>query len=386
MSARCTATAAVRAGIDSDNAFGAVVPPIVLSSNFSFDGFDRKRKYDYTRSGNPTRDQLAEALSELEGGAGGVITATGMAAITLVLALIQPGERLLVPHDCYGGSWRLFNALAKKGQFELITADLTDPRTLSEALAQQPKWVWIETPSNPLLRLTDLRFVAEAAHRIGATVVVDNTFLSPALQTPIAFGADLVVHSTTKYINGHSDVVGGAVIAKAPELHQQLVWWANALGLTGSPFDSFLTLRGLRTLHARMRAHGENAQRIAELLTRHPAVARVYYPGLASHPGHDIAQRQQRGFGAMVSFELMGGVENFKALLGSMELFSLAESLGGVESLIAHPASMTHAAMDEAARERAGISSTLVRLSIGIEEGDDLARDLTAGLDAAGRA
>ncbi|HEX7988623.1 MAG TPA: aminotransferase class I/II-fold pyridoxal phosphate-dependent enzyme, partial [Stenotrophomonas sp.] len=239
------ATSAVRAGIDRDTAYGAVTPPIVLSSNFSFDGFGNKRQYDYTRSGNPTRDLLGEALAELEGGAGGVITATGMGAINLVLnALLEPGERLVVPHDAYGGSWRLFNALAKKGHFELITADLTDPRSLADALAQSPKLVLIETPSNPLLRITDLRFVIEAAHKAGAKVVVDNTFLSPALQTPIAFGADVVLHSTTKYVNGHSDVVGGAVIARDAEVHQQLVWWANALGLTGSPFDAFLTLRG----------------------------------------------------------------------------------------------------------------------------------------------
>jgi cystathionine gamma-synthase len=245
--------------------------------------------------------------------------------------------------------------------------------------------VWIETPSNPLLRIVDIAAVAARAKAVGALVVADNTFLSPVWQQPLALGADLVIHSTTKYLNGHSDVVGGAVIAATAELHEQVKWWGNCIGVTGAPFDSFLTLRGLRTLHARMRAHGENAQRIAELLTRHPAVARVYYPGLAVHPGHDIAQRQQRGFGAMVSFEVVGGVDNVKALLGSMELFSLAESLGGVESLVAHPASMTHAAMDAAARERAGISETLVRLSIGIEEGDDLARDLTAGLEAAGR-
>lgn len=248
------ATAAVRAGIDRDTAFGAVVPPIVLSSNFSFDGFGNKREYDYTRSGNPTRDLLAEALAELEGGAGAVVVSTGMGAITLVLnALLSPGDKLVVPHDAYGGSWRLFNALAKKGHFELITADLTDPLSLGDALAQSPKLVLIETPSNPLLRVTDLRLVIEAAHKAGATTVVDNTFLSPALQTPIAFGADYVVHSTTKYINGHSDVVGGAVVARTAEAHEQLVWWANALGLTGSPFDSFLTLRGLRTLDVRLR-------------------------------------------------------------------------------------------------------------------------------------
>jgi cystathionine gamma-synthase len=385
MSARCLATAAVRAGIDSDSAHGAVVPPIVLSSNFSFEGFNQKRKYDYTRSGNPTRDLLAEALAELEGGAGSVITATGMAAITLVLALVQPGEKLLVPHDCYGGSWRLFNALARKGQFELITADLTDPRTLADALARQPRWVWIETPSNPLLRLTDLRFVAEAAHRIGATVVADNTFLSPALQTPIAFGADLVVHSTTKYINGHSDVVGGAVVAKDAALLEQLVWWANALGLTGSPFDSFLTLRGLRTLDVRLRAHQENACALANIATDHAAVAAVHYPGLAHHAGHALSLRQQRGPGAMLSIELAAGVPAVQAFLDGLQHFTLAESLGGVESLIAHPATMTHASMSAEARSAAGIGDGLLRLSVGIEDPRDLAQDLRAALDRAAR-
>jgi cystathionine gamma-synthase len=217
-------------------------------------------------------------------------------------------------------------------------------------------------------------------------VAADNTFLSPVWQRPLALGADLVVHSTTKYLNGHSDVVGGAVIAATTELHEQVKWWGNCIGVTGAPFDSFLTLRGLRTLHARMRVHGENAQRLAGLLAAHPAVDRVYFPGLPSHPGHEVARRQQQGFGAMLSFELRGNVEHVKALLANMHLFSLAESLGGVESLVAHPASMTHAAMDEAARARAGISATLVRVSVGIEDGDDLARDLTAGLDAALRA
>jgi len=375
------ATAAVRAGIDRDTAYGAVTPPIVLSSNFSFAGFAQKREYDYTRSGNPTRDLLAEALAELEGGAGAVITATGMGAITLVLnALLEPGDRLVVPHDAYGGSWRLFNALAKKGHFELITADLTDPRSLADALAQSPKLVLIETPSNPLLRITDLRFVIEAAHKAGARTVVDNTFLSPALQTPIAFGADLVLHSTTKYINGHSDVVGGAVIARDADTHQQLVWWANALGLTGSPFDSFLTLRGLRTLDARLRAHQENANAIAALLDAHPVVSKVYFPGLASHPGHAVAARQQKGFGAMLSVELDGGEEAVRAFVEGLRYFTLAESLGGVESLVAHPATMTHAAMTPEARAKAGISDGLLRLSVGIEATDDLLADLGAAL------
>ncbi|GHH47956.1 MULTISPECIES: O-succinylhomoserine (thiol)-lyase [Gammaproteobacteria] len=375
------ATGAVRAGIDRDAAYGAVTPPIVLSSNFSFDGFGNKREYDYTRSGNPTRDLLGEALAQLEGGAGGVVTSTGMGAINLVLnALLQPGDKLVVPHDAYGGSWRLFNALAKKGHFELITADLTNPVSLGEALAQAPKLVLIETPSNPLLRITDLRFVIDAAHKAGALAVVDNTFLSPALQRPIEFGADLVVHSTTKYVNGHSDVVGGAVVARDAELHQQLVWWANALGLTGSPFDAFLTLRGLRTLDARLRVHQENAQAVVALLDGHDAVSKVYYPGLASHPGHALAARQQRGFGAMISFELDGGEAAVRAFVDGLRYFTLAESLGGVESLVAHPASMTHAAMTPEARAKAGISDGLLRLSVGIEAAEDLVADLQAGL------
>ena len=382
-----SSTRAVRAGIDRDTAFGAVTPPLVLSTNFSFAGFDQKRQYDYTRSGNPTRDLLAEALAQLEGGVGAVVTSTGMSAITLVLnALLQPGDRLVVPHDCYGGSWRLFNALAKKGAFELVTVDLTDPRALAEALGvsddgRAPAVVWIETPSNPLLRITDLRFVIDAAHRVGAFVVVDNTFLSPALQRPIAdFQADVVVHSTTKYINGHSDVVGGAVVARDAAVHEQLGWWANCLGITGSPFDSFLTLRGLRTLDARLRVHQENTQALVALLDGHPAVRALHYPGLASHPGHALAARQQHGFGAMLSVELEGGEQAVRAFLDGLQYFTLAESLGGVESLVAHPATMTHAAMSAEARAVAGISDGLLRLSVGIEHAEDLCADIADAL------
>lgn len=379
------ATRAVRAGIDRDPAFGAVVPPLVLSSNFSFAGFGEKRRYDYTRSGNPTRDLLGEALAGLEGGAGGIVTATGMAAVALVLhALLSPGDTLLAAHDGYGGSWRLFDALARKGGFALELADLTDPRALSAALARKPSVAWIETPSNPLLRITDLRFAIDAAHRAGALAVVDNTFLSPALQTPIAFGADVVVHSTTKYINGHSDVVGGAVIARDAALHESLAWWANALGLTGAPFDSYLALRGLRTLDARLRVHQDNALALAESLDAHPAVAKVHFPGLESHPGHALAARQQRGFGAMLSFELAGDAA-VRAFVDGLECFTLAESLGGVESLVAHPATMTHAAMAPEVRAAAGIGDGLLRLSVGIEHVDDLRADLLAGLDRAAR-
>jgi cystathionine gamma-synthase len=386
MSARVQ-TLAVRAGIDRDEAFGAVTPPIVLSSNFSFAGFNEKRCYDYTRSGNPTRDLFAGALAELEGGAGAVATASGMAAVALVLnALLSPGERIVVPHDGYGGSWRLFDALARKRHFELDIVDLTDPRALAVALAASPKLVWIETPSNPLLRITDLRFVIDAAHRAGALAVVDNTFLSPALQRPIEFGADVVVHSTTKYINGHSDVVGGAVVARDAELGATLGWWANALGLTGAPFDSFLALRGLRTLDARLRVHQENTQVLAALLDGHRAVRAVHYPGLASHPGHALAARQQSGFGAMLSVELEGGEAAVRAFLDGLECFTLAESLGGVESLVAHPATMTHAAMTPEVRAAAGIGDGLLRLSVGIEHADDLAADIRAALERAARA
>ena len=378
------ATTAVRAGIDRDPAFGAVTPPLVLSSNFSFEGFDRKRRYDYTRSGNPTRDLLGEALAELEGGVGGVVTSTGMAAIALVLhALLKPGDRLVVPHDGYGGSWRLFNALAGKGAFELVTTDLTDPRALTAALDARPAVVWIETPSNPLLRITDLRFVIEAAHAAGALAVVDNTFLSPALQRPFEFGADVVVHSTTKYINGHSDVVGGAVVARDAALHDTLAWWANCLGITGAPFDSFLTLRGLRTLDARLRVHQANTQALVACIDSHAAVRALHYPGLVGHPGHAVAARQQRGFGAMLSVELAGGEPSVRAFLDGLQCFTLAESLGGVESLVAHPATMTHAAMSPEARAHAGIGDGLLRLSVGIEHEDDLVADITAALERA---
>ncbi len=376
-------TRAVRAGIETDTQHGAVVPAIHLSTNYTFAGFAQKRAYDYSRSGNPTRDLLGNALAELEHGAGAVITASGMAAVALVLELLPAGATLVASHDCYGGTWRLFEAWQRKGRLRVRYADLTDPRALAEALAEKPALVWVETPSNPLLRITDIRHVAQAAHAAGALVAVDNTFLSPALQQPIELGADLVVHSTTKYVNGHSDVVGGAVIAKDAELAQQLAWWANCNGVTGAPFDSFLTLRGLRTLGPRLRAHQEGATAVVELLERHEAVARVYYPGLASHPQHALAARQQSGFGAMVSFELDADVAGIEAFVTGLECFSLAESLGGVESLVAHPATMTHAAMAPEARRAAGIADNLLRLSVGIEDPRDLVADLGAALDRA---
>jgi cystathionine gamma-synthase len=381
MSSRKTATIAARAGVDCDPAQGAVMPPLYLSSNYSFAGFAQKRRYDYTRSGNPTRDVLAGALAELEGGAGGAVTASGMAAITLLTAQLGPDDLLIAPHDCYGGCYRLFKAQAERGQYRVEFIDFTDQAAVTAALARTPKIVWIETPSNPLLRITDIAAVARLAHAVDALVVVDNTFLSPALQQPIALGADVVVHSTTKYLNGHSDVVGGAVVWKDAALGERLAWWCNCLGLSGAPFDSYLTLRGLRTLQPRLRAHQENADALVQLLSRHAAVEKVYFPGLVTHPGHALAARQQRGFGAMLSFDLAGGEPAVAAFVDGLTCFTLAESLGGVESLVAHPATMTHASMDAAARRRAGIGDGLIRVSVGIEDGDDLVADFKVALD-----
>ncbi|QBF84823.1 cystathionine gamma-synthase [Shewanella maritima] len=376
------ATVAVRQGIESDTQYGAVVPPIYLSTNYSFDGHKNPREFDYSRSGNPTRNILGDTIAQLENGATGVVTCTGMAAITLVTSLLEPEDLIVVPHDCYGGSYRLFTNLAKKGAFKLLVVDQTDEQALAQAIKQKPKMVWLETPSNPLLRVVDIAAIAQASHEVGAWVVVDNTFLSPILQQPLDLGADIVIHSTTKYINGHSDVVGGAVVAKDAELGELLHWWSNTLGLTGSAFDSYLALRGIRTLGVRIREHQANAQKIVALLTSHESVAKVYYPGLSDHPGHEIAQKQQKGFGAMLSFELKGGEAEVVAFLDALKLFSVAESLGGVESLVAVPATMTHRAMEREARLEAGVEDTLLRLSVGIEDGDDLSADIKAGLDA----
>ena len=374
-------TRAVRAGIECDDPTGCVVPPLHLTSTFAFKGFGEKRKYDYTRSGNPTRDLLANALADLEQGAGAVVTASGMAAVTVTGYLVPAGGRIIAPHDCYGGTYRLFDAWRRRGERRVEFVDFADADAVRAALATPADLLWIETPSNPLLRITDIAACAALGRAAGAITVVDNTFLSPGWQLPLTLGADLVVHSTTKYLNGHSDVVGGAVVAKDAALHEQLVWWANCLGLTGAPFDSFLTLRGIRTLHARLEHHGRNAQALAEWLSEAEQVNRVWYPGLPGHPGHELARRQQKGFGAVITLELDGGHDAVREFVSGLECFSLAESLGGVESLVAHPATMTHAAMDPAARARAGLTDGLLRLSVGIEGLEDLREDLARALE-----
>ena len=367
-------------GVNADPTHGAVIPPLYLSANYSFDGYGGKRAYDYTRSGNPTRDVLAEGLAALEGGAGAVITSTGMSAVDLVLSQLEPGARVIAPHDCYGGTWRLFAARARKKAIDVAFVDQGDGDALGAALGDGADLVWIETPSNPLMRVVDIAAIAKRAKAAGARVAVDNTFLSPVLQKPIALGADYVVHSTTKYINGHSDVVGGAVVAAKAEDMEQLIWWANCTGVTGAPFDSWLTLRGLRTLSVRLERQQRSAGKIAAWLAAHPRVSAVYYPGLESHATHAIAKKQQNGFGAMLSFEVDGGEREVRAALERIGVFTLAESLGGVESLVAHPASMTHASMAPEARRTAGIGDTLLRLSIGLEHEDDLLADLERAL------
>jgi cystathionine gamma-synthase len=375
-------TAAVRAGLETDPATGAVVPPLHLSSTYTFPAFGVKGPYDYSRSGNPTRDLLAAALADLESGAGAVVTGSGMAAIALVGQLLPRGSRLIAPHDCYGGSFRLFSAWQRRGDLQVEFLDFGAPGALEAALSTPAALVWIETPGNPLLRITDIAATVALARAAGALVAVDNTFLSPVLQQPLSFGADIVVHSTTKYLNGHSDVVGGAVIAATPERHTELAWWANATGVTGSAFDSYMVLRGLRTLHARMAIHESNAGALAAWLEGQRGVRRVLYPGLRSHPGHALARAQQKGFGAIITLELERGGDAVRRFLEAVKLFSLAESLGGVESLVAHPSTMTHAAMTPEARAAAGLSDGLLRLSVGIEALPDLQRDLAAGLAA----
>lgn len=379
-------TRTVRAGINIDPTHSAVVPPVYLSTTYAFAGLGQPGEYDYSRADNPTRSILAGTIADLEGGAAGVATSSGMSAIsTTVLALLPPQGRLLAPLDCYGGSWRVFDALARTGRLRLRLCDTSDPVATAAAIAEGVDLVWLESPSNPLLRLTDLTQVAELAHAAGGLVVADNTFATAVVQRPLAFGADVVVHSATKYLSGHSDVVAGAIVAADAERGAELAWWSNALGTTSGALDSYLVLRGMRTLQVRMAAAQENAAAVVDLLSSHPAVRAVHYPGLPDHPQHELARRQQDGFGAIVTFDV-GSVAAAAALLDGLECFCLAESLGGVESLVSHPATMTHAAMPPEVQAAAGITGGMLRLSLGIEAAADLVADLRAGLDRAGAA
>jgi cystathionine beta-lyase/cystathionine gamma-synthase len=369
------ATLAIHAGQDADPATGATVVPIYATSTYTQEAPGHHKGYEYSRSGNPTRTALETCLAALEGGERGLVFASGLAATTAVLSILKPGDEVAAAGDLYGGTYRLLERVFKP--WGLVTRYTEDPSPAGFARTVTPatRLVWIETPTNPLLQILDIAALAQLAHRTGALLAVDNTFASPYLQQPLRLGADLVIHSTTKYLGGHSDVIGGAVIGRR-ELLQPIAFYQNAAGGVPGPFDAWLTLRGIKTLPLRIVQHCVNARRLASWLTEQPQVQRVYYPGLSSHPGHMLAKQQMREFGGMISVSLKGGKEAALRMLTRTKLFSLAESLGGVESLIGHPATMTHASIPAEIRQARGIDDGLVRLSVGIEDGDDLQEDL----------
>ncbi|NEB74062.1 cystathionine gamma-synthase [Streptomyces sp. SID14478] len=373
-------TTAIHAGNTADPVTGAVVPPIYQVSTYKQDGVGGLRGgYEYSRSANPTRTALEENLAALEGGRRGLAFASGLAAEDCLLrTLLSPGDHVVIPNDAYGGTFRLFDKVVSRWGVQWSVADTSDVNSVRAALTPRTKAVWVETPSNPLLGITDIAAVAQVAREAGARLVVDNTFASPYLQQPLALGADVVVHSMTKYMGGHSDVVGGALVVDDAALGDELAYHQNAMGAVAGPFDSWLVLRGIKTLPVRMDRHGENATRVAEMLTRHPRVTKVLYPGLPDHPGHEIAAKQMKAFGGMVSFRVEGGEDAAVEVCNRAKLFTLGESLGGVESLIEHPGRMTHASVAGSALE---VPADLVRLSVGIESADDLLADLQQALD-----
>ncbi|WP_031076552.1 cystathionine gamma-synthase [Streptomyces sp. NRRL WC-3742] len=372
-------TLAIHAGQEADPQTGAVVTPIYQVSTYKQDGVGGLRGgYEYSRSANPTRTALEECLAALEGGARGLAFASGLAAEdTLLRTILKPGDHIVIPNDAYGGTFRLFAKVLTRWGVEFSVANTQDLDDVRAALRPNSRAVWVETPSNPLLGITDLTALAEVAHGAGALLVVDNTFASPYLQQPIALGADAVVHSTTKYMGGHSDVVGGALVLAEAGLGEEVAYHQNAMGAVSGPFDAWLVLRGIKTLGVRMDRHSSNAEKVAELLAAHPKVSQVLYPGLPTHPGHDIAAKQMKAFGGMVSFRVAGGEEAAVEVCNRAQLFTLGESLGGVESLIEHPGRMTHASVAGSALE---VPADLVRVSVGIESIDDLLADLTQAL------
>lgn len=373
-------TKSVHTGVHKDTQYNSVITPLYASSTFFWDNLDESPGYDYTRSGNPTRDALQENLAALEGGSGCVATGSGMAAVHCALSLFGPGDHVVVPHDVYGGTFRLISDFLSKKGLAFTFVDMTDLDAVRNAVTAATRGIWIETPSNPMMKVVDLAAVAAIAADHQILTLCDNTFLSPYLQRPFEFGIDLVVHSTTKYINGHSDVVGGAVIAKDAELAERVAWICNAAGMACSPFDAWLVLRGVKTLGCRMEAQQRGAGILAAWLEQHADVERVYYPGLESHPQHDLAARQQDGFGAMLSFDVRDGRPAAERVCLQTKLFDVGVSLGGVESLISFPVTMSHASMSEAGRAAAGITEKTVRVSVGLEHPDDLIADLQQAL------
>jgi len=376
-------TLAVHAGQPPDPTSGAVMTPIVLASTFAQAEPGKHQGFEYSRSGNPTRNALEACLAAIEGAKHGFAFGSGLGASTTFLHLFEPGDHVLSGDDVYGGTFRLMDKVMKPKGIASSFVDLASPEAIRAALRPETKLVWLETPSNPMLKIFDIAMVAEIAHAHGAKVIVDNTFATPILQSPLALGADAVLHSTTKYLNGHSDVVGGAIVTSDDAMAERLRFLQNAMGAVPSPFDCYLVLRGIKTLGVRVRAATISAATIAQRLEAHAKVERVHYPGLSSHPGHAVATRQMRGYGAMISFVLKGGLEASRRFLSTLEIFACAESLGGVESLAEHPAIMTHASVPAAQRRVLGIDDGLVRLSVGVENLDDLWGDLARALDAA---
>lgn len=374
-------TVAIHAGERPDKAYGAISVPIYQTSTFAFEDVGKTRGYDYTRTANPTRKVLEDTIAQLEGGKAAFAFATGMAAETAVIHLLKAGDHVIAGDDIYGGTYRLFKNVMHHSGIEFTFIRMDSQENLEKAIKPNTKLIWVETPSNPLLNIVDLEMVTMVAKRHHILTAMDNTFATPYFLRPIEYGFDLVVHSTTKYLNGHCDVVGGAVVAATEELAEKIHFLLNAMGIGASPFDCWLVLRGIATLPLRMKKHEENAFAIARWLEKQKSVSRVYYPGLESHPGHDIARRQMKGFGGVVSFELKGGIEEVNRFLKKLRVFALAESLGGVASLAEHPATMSHASMPSEQRLKAGIADNLIRLSVGIENIDDLLADLEQALN-----
>lgn len=375
-------TRCVHTGVSKDSAYNSATTPIYPTSTFVWDDLEQNRGYDYTRSDNPTRRALEENIASLEGGLDCRATSTGMSAITAALHLFRPGDHIIAGHDIYGGTYRLFHDVYSERGLRFSFVDMGDVQNIRDALTPDTKCVWIETPSNPLLRVVDIAAIVEVAREAGAVTIADNTFMSPYLQRPLELGVDIVMHSTTKYLNGHSDVVGGCLVTRDEETAGRVQYIVNALGVGCSPFDAWLVLRGVKTLGPRMEAHQRGATALARMLAEHPHVDRVYYPGLPDHPQHELAKRQQHGFGAMLSFDVKGGRPAAERVMTGTKLFLMAESLGGVESLISYPDTMSHASMNVAARRAAGISENTIRVSVGIEHPDDLVADMQQALEA----
>lgn len=374
------ATKAIHAGQEPDLSTGAIMTPIFQTATYAQAGLGENKGFEYSRTSNPTRSVLEACMAALEDGKYGLAFASGMAAESAILSLLSAGDHIVSCDDLYGGSYRIFERVMRRYTVETSYVPASDLDAYEQAIRPNTKMVWLETPTNPLLRLVDIRAIAEIAHRHKLLVVVDNTFASPYFQQPLKLGADIVVHSTTKYINGHSDVVGGALVLNDEEAYEAIKFYQNAAGGVPSPFDAWLILRGIKTLAVRMRQHEENARAVAGFLAEHPRVEKVYYPGLVSHPDHELAKRQMSGFGGMVSFQPTGNYADIAQMVRRFKVFALAESLGGVESLVCHPASMTHGSIPKDIRESRGLTDTLLRLSVGIEDKEDLMRDLEQAL------